>query len=1031
MVLVWLFILLAGPAPARASAFVYDTGTELLTGADFNGDGVPEILVLDKATGNVRLGYVDTNGIVSWSSPLKSGVENATSLSVGPYLAAGTNCIAVTSPDFNRVNLVSLSDSNTAGAPVVIVPTGVGPHTLVSLSSPPDFSFGSDPALLIASDYNSPSAELLETVQIKSGNPTPLESFPQPGSFERGNTLSLPLLDPADFAAGIIRGTADQFEILQFTNSPGGVAISLSNLPPGSDYVFGIFDDASWPRIILYQSGSTNLNLVSLGTKTGSLAFETNITFSTAKPVDQVFYLSSSISGSGLIQYADGVQSVTLSNGQPVLGPIYQGGQGAAGNVFTGVIPLVGGTFALLDGPAGSPGSTHAQIVQFDGANFTKLSSSSLPPASSRTTRANVWLFQTEPFVNRYPGFIASYGIADWSDSVLSLTPSISVQGETDAGSSVGLGSPSTNSLASTPAGANYALANQYRDAISVFTYASPRPPDAVSITISPSPGIYSGPIQVSFSTLSAGDTVFYRTTTNVTWTSYALPFQITNSGSVQYYGENSSGYRSQVLTANYSIASGVPPVAAYNETNGAPFTNGSGSSSPVTTVNLSKEGSIFYSRVNLSGGSVWAINLDGSSDTYITTGARPRASRDGRYLAFSRGTNVYSVAGGDVWIRDMQTGIEWELFPNQPSIVGYDWDLSSPPNLILDAGCSFYQVSLTGAAAVYPLSHDCNDKAPSVLSLDGSVAFDNLTISSTNLGGLYISPANGGPLQHLLAAGPGARWPAWSPDGKHLSYCLLTSPYQSQANVDIYTINSDGTSPSQISSHTNSVDGFPHGTIWSPLGNALVGAGTINGTNGLWVIPLTPDGQHCDCPARLLPTTAGDPIDFAGSIITTPQVAVPNPGLFIRTTPNAVVVYWSTNYQGFGLESTTSLGTNASWSAVDGPYFVNSGYFEYHESRAELQQTRFFRLVYPTLIYITPSQPTMSVSWQAQSNKVLVTWPTNYAGYHLESTTNLVPPILWSPLLNGTGTVTNGEIEFLKPASAAFGNEFFRLRWP
>ncbi len=82
----------------------------------------------------------------------------------------------------------------------------------------------------------------------------------------------------------------------------------------------------------------------------------------------------------------------------------------------------------------------------------------------------------------------------------------------------------------------------------------------------------------------------------------------------------------------------------------------------------------------------------------------------------------------------------------------------------------------------------------------------------------------------------------------------------------------------------------------------ALVAAGTIFGTNGLWLIPLTPDLMDCDGPPILLPTTPGDAIDFAGSIVVAPPtsqiISTQAPGLFIRQTPDAVVVYWSTNYR-------------------------------------------------------------------------------------------------------------------------------------
>ena len=119
------------------------------------------------------------------------------------------------------------------------------------------------------------------------------------------------------------------------------------------------------------------------------------------------------------------------------------------------------------------------------------------------------------------------------------------------------------------------------------------------------------------------------------------------------------------------------------------------------------------------------------------------------------------------MWVRDLQTGAEWDLFTNQSaSIFGYDWDLASPPNLILDSGCKFWKAPLSNAPTIFQTSHDCSDSAPVINPVDGRVAFHNLFYFSTNLGGIYVGPAGGGALQHLFPAGAYARWPGWSPAG-------------------------------------------------------------------------------------------------------------------------------------------------------------------------------------------------------------------------------------------------------------------------
>lgn len=930
-----------------ATAFVYDTGTELLTSADFNNDAIADVLVLDKATGNLRAGLLDNAGNLSWSAPLVSGVENATSLAIGNFLTNGQNAVAVTAPDFNRINLVSLANTNSATNAVIGPVFGIGPNSLITLDNPFGAAISLPTNLLVATSHNAGNIETLERMQVFNGfsiTPFSPAQFNETNLFERGNSLALNPSNSPSFAAGLARGAnADRFDILQFTNAPGGILVSLTNLPAGGDYAFGNFNSETLPRFAFYQPGTSNVIFASLLAGTNGLMFGTNVSFALAEAVKNIFYLPST-PGTFLVEFSDGVQALQFSGNTPVAGNIYGGGFAGTNNVFTGIIPLANGQFVLLDAPAGAPASTHAQVMKFDGTNFSQISSSALPAISSRTTRANVWLFQTEPFVNRDPGFISSLASPDWSDFITGLPGSFSVLKESDSGSGTGLGNFVTNNLGSSPPGANFGLPNQVADGISVFSYAPPRAAEPVTITIAPPPGFYSSAIQISLSALAPGGLIYYRTAATDSWQLYATPFGLTNNTAVEYYGVGFSGADSRLLTAGYFFANSITPTTTLNLTNGVPSTNSPTAPSGGDNVVLSSGGTIFYGRKNLSGGAIWAINLDGSGDTYLTTGARPRVSHDGRYLALMRGTNVFGGSGGDIWLRDLSTGIEWKFFTNTVQIVGYDWDSASPPNLILDSGCNFWQAPLSNAAAIFPLTGSCYFAAPSVNPIDGSVAF----FDSSTGGGIRTSPATGGLSTHLTSTMVNSRWPAWSPDGTRLAFCYLNNFYANNGLADIYTVNADGSALAQISAFTNVNDGFLFGTIWTPTGKGLVGAGSIYGVNGLWLIPLTADAQQCDCPAKLLPTSSGDPIDFAGSIIAAPAPVIAKPALFIRMDQTNIVVYWSTNYQGFHLQATANLSQNISWNDITGPYFQNSSYYEYREPKTTLLATKYFQLAYP-----------------------------------------------------------------------------------
>ena len=1010
-------------APA---ALVYETPSEFLTSGDFNGDGVTDVLVLDKFTGNARVGYASSNGALTWSAPLVTGVENASGCAVGRLLQTSRDAVAVTAPGQNRVNLVDVSNTNTAGTPVIVTPNGLGPHTLVTLANPLGVAPPAYNSLLATSLLNNAPAERLDLLSISAGAAASAGQFAESGSFERGNALPLSVT-PATFAAGLARGSNDALHVWQFTNSPS-VIVALSNLPPGSDYVLGRFNGEALPRFLFYVPGQSNVTIRSFLQANGGYAFGPPISVSVSEAVQRVFYTDLGADGSALIQFGDGVQGLRLPGGSPVLTPPYRSGTGAAGNLFTGLVPLGNGRLAMLDSPTGSLASVHGQVVQFDGTNYTQLSSANLPTVTAHGTRANLWLFETEPFVNRQAGFVASLNAPDWSDTATGLPVSLSVTKESDGGTNSGMGNLVTSNLGAPPTGSAYGLPNQYRDVISVFSYSSPDPAEPVTVTISPPPGIYSGPIQISFSTLNASDKVLYRVGAPDTWHLFAAAFLITNDSTIQFYGTNvSSTTRSRLQLASYSLGHDGQPVSTLNLTNGTSTTNPP--TPPVVTnlVQLSSVGTLFYGRRSAANNyTIWAINLDGSDDGFVTTGARPRVSRDGHYLAFLRGGTPL-VTQGNAWVRDLSTGQESLLYSNSNYTIGYDWDLTRT-NLIFDWNCWLWRISLSsgGVASMLPLPNpDCYDDVPVVNPVDGRIAFQNLN-GNASISGLYVATPDATSKQRLNLGGTLASWPAWSPSGQWLAFAdgnNVNTAFTADGGTNLWVVHPDGTALSQITLFTDGVSGFPHGAIWSPSGTALVAAGNLFGANGLWIIPLNADLTDCVGFPILLPTRPGDAIDFAGSIIVAPPQ--PNPAnLYIRGDTNSIIVYWSTNFTGYILESKTNLSASLTWQTVGGPYLLGGINFEYHEPLASLQPAKMFRLHFVGAPAIAPT-----LFFRRETNALVLYWQTAFAGITLESATDLPPMGSWMPV-GGPYPLLNGYIQY-RDTTPGVGRKFYRLHWP
>ncbi|HVM46662.1 MAG TPA: hypothetical protein VMU04_01475, partial [Candidatus Acidoferrum sp.] len=267
--------------------------------------------------------------------------------------------------------------------------------------------------------------------------------------------------------------------------------------------------------------------------------------------------------------------------------------------------------------------------------------------------------------------------------------------------------------------------------------------------------------------------------------------------------------------------------------------------------------------------------------------------------------------------------------------------------NLVFDYDNLFWQIRLDGSVWPFPIPHAYNQGAPAVNPVDGRVAFMSLYPGTS---GLYVTPPDLSSEQLLLTYPYGPRWPAWDPDGDCLAFAdgYVSPLVDGGRNLWVAQVVSNNVSLSQITAFTDTTNGFPHGAEWSPDGDELVGAGSIQGTNGIWVIPLNADCMCSDGPVVVLPTSPGDPIDFVGSIVAAPASHTSvQPGLFIRLDPDAVVVSWSAAYLGFTLETTTDLSPPTTWTPLPSPYAFDGYLYSYSIPVSSLLDRQFFRLHY------------------------------------------------------------------------------------
>ncbi len=929
------FLLLMFVASSLPAAFVDETAAEFHASGDFNGDGRPDVLVLDKVTGNVRVGYQNASGALVWATSVPTRVPRASSLAVGGFLQANRDAIAVTSPELNRIHLLDLSTPGQISAPLVVNPPHPDLALLVALEDPYGTGTPSPDPEWLAAGAHDPGITLVDLLaySVADGLARFQDQIAAEGYLSSARALQRRVGD-ATLLAAVRRGSNDTFVAYAYSDSSTPVLLR-SGLASGTEYISGRFHNQTLAQVFFYVPGQSNLIVQPLVQRGASVEFGLATTASFPSSIERVYYLDEGTNGLAIVRFGNGISGLRPPTTGGTVEVAYGLGLGPAGNIVQGVVPLEPRRFALLSGGSNTFSSTQAQIVTKSASGYAVTSASTLTAASTSGTRANVWLYAGEPFVSPQPGFIASLNGGDWTTALTGLPGSVRVRVESDQSLTTGLGNAVTNTLGAPPAGALFSLGNQYHPAISLFSPVPPRAADPSRVTISPTPGSYSAPIQVTLQKVNPADQAFYRLGSGAAWTEYSTPIRVSNDVVIAYYGQTPAGARGAIQQAAYRIADGrLPSLLDTNNPTGTNVISGTNTE----PFQLAAVGTVFYGRQSGSTGSVWAINLDGTADRFVTTGTRPRVSPNGRWLAFTReGAPFLSL--GNLWLRDLTTGEERRLFNNPNFIVYYDW-LNDSSGLVLDYECTVQRIDLAGVLTDFPMANDCFDDAPVVNPFDGRLAFHNLNAVPNR--GLYQADASGATRQRYALGVAGPAWPAWSPDGARLSFADVRPGTGFGQNL--FTTLADGSGLSPITGFADATNGFPFGALWSPGGDALIGAGSIRGQNGIWILPLNDTATACVGTPIRLPTTPGDLIDIVGSV----RVGVALPRLFVQRKVGEVVVLWDRAAREFVLEAAASLEPGSDWVRIPGPYTLTGNFFEVHLPDAELAAASFFRLVRP-----------------------------------------------------------------------------------
>jgi formylglycine-generating enzyme required for sulfatase activity len=248
-------------AVLSASAFVYETDQEFLSTGDFNGDGMPDIVIVDRYSGRVRLGYQLEPGRFDWVDWRAGGTKDVAGVSVGKLKDAKRDSVALTSADANFVTVVDAANPAVPTDPVIVPNVALGPNVVIAVDIGGE---GNTPLhdLMVSSIYNSDPTPNRVTLFRNNGTAfTQAVEMPAPGSGARANRITLKRGGP-ELASAIV--TDDSGNSLLAGSLDSGrplPKLSIANVAKGSDYVAGYFRGQPLKDIVLYKPGEPLLTV--------------------------------------------------------------------------------------------------------------------------------------------------------------------------------------------------------------------------------------------------------------------------------------------------------------------------------------------------------------------------------------------------------------------------------------------------------------------------------------------------------------------------------------------------------------------------------------------------------------------------------------------------------------------------------------------------------------------------------------------------------------------------------------------------
>ena len=267
---------------------VHETDKDFLTTGDFNGDGKADVLIVDRDTGRLRVGYRLSEEFINWAIWRAGGAKDVTGVSVGRLVSEKHDSVALAAPDANLVTVVDAADPNIQNDPVKIPTTALGPQSVVAadLGGP-----GNTPLLdlYIASIYNAdPTPNHLTLLRNAASKFSQSVDMTAAGAESRASRLALKAGGP-EYVVVLSEGEKGNMLLASKLDSgkPEEV-LNIPGLPSGVHYVAGNFSGTGVKDFVFYTAGEAEVRVSKIEEVGGKFKAGALKTVTLSRPVSQL-----------------------------------------------------------------------------------------------------------------------------------------------------------------------------------------------------------------------------------------------------------------------------------------------------------------------------------------------------------------------------------------------------------------------------------------------------------------------------------------------------------------------------------------------------------------------------------------------------------------------------------------------------------------------------------------------------------------------------------------------------------------------